>query len=333
MTDRSQRTTIPRRGGRAVLTLALGRPLFVGLAVNAARSFFRWHPRSDLRFAIVTDRRDLLPEDVTRRAEIVEIRPGEYGEGFSPKLHLDRLTTADRTLFMDADCLCVGPLEPVFDRFAGRAVSVVGTEPSDGEWFGDIGARVRHFGLEALPKFNGGVYYLEAGERCTRVYDTARGLEARYDELGFVRLRGRPNEEPLISVAMALHGEHALPDDGTIHGDMASYPYGLDLDVLGGGATMLNEPGHPRHEPLNPRSSAHPLVVHFCGYHAQRPPYPTQARRLELAVARGWPHWLATAYAGATRTLPASTARIAKELLRPAYRALFGFRPIVDDRM
>lgn len=333
MTEKAPRTVIEPRGGRAVLTLALGKPLFVRLGVTLARSFVRWHPESDIRFTLVTDRRDLLPPDIIERAEIVEVQPGEFGTGFSPKLHLDRLTTADRTLFIDADCLCVGALDAVFERFAGHAVSVVGTEPSEGEWCGDIGARVRYFGVTAMPKFNGGVYYLERGELCTRIYETARSLEPRYDELGFWRLRNHPNEEVLISVAMAVHGEHVVPDDGTIMGDMSHYPHGLALDVLNGGATMLNWPGDPRYEPANPRTDAHPLVVHFCGYHAQRHPYPAEAQRLELTVARGWPDSLATAWVGLTHALPAHAIRIAKDVLRPLYRSLFGYRPMVDERI
>lgn len=333
MTEESGRTLIVPRGGRAVLTLALGKPLFVRLAVNLARSFFRWHPDSDLRFTVVTDRRDLLPADILTRAEIVEVQAGEFGTGFSPKLHLDRLTTSDQTLFIDADCLCVGPLESVFDRFAGHAVSVVGTEPSEGEWCGDIGARVRHFGVKAIPVFNGGVYYLERGPRCSQIYETARSLEPRYDELGLWRLRDHPNEEVLISIAMAVHGEHAIPDDGTIMGDMAHYPHGLRLDVLGGGATMRNDASHARHEPANVRTVAHPLVVHFCGYHAQRHPYPAEATRLEMVVAHGWPEAIATAYVAVTRALPANLTRILKDLLRPVYRVMFGYRPMVDERI
>src|SRR5438552_2543735 len=123
---------------RAVLTLALGNPLYSRLAVNLARSFCFWHADSDIRFWIATDSSaDIkgLPPEVS----IIQLSPGELGHGFAPKLHLDEIAPADRTLFVDADCLCCGPLDSVFQRFYRRPVAVVGSRISDGEWFGDVG--------------------------------------------------------------------------------------------------------------------------------------------------------------------------------------------------
>jgi len=60
------------------------------------------------------------------------------GQGFSAKLHIDRLAPTSKTLFIDADCLCVGPLHSLFDRLGGKAVTVVGSEITKGDWFGDV---------------------------------------------------------------------------------------------------------------------------------------------------------------------------------------------------
>ena len=91
---------------RAVLTLALGKPIYLDMAINLARSFFWWHNGSEIQFFIATDQRRLLPRDLPR-VSIINILPGQYGSGFSPKLHLDKIALADQTLFVDADCLCV----------------------------------------------------------------------------------------------------------------------------------------------------------------------------------------------------------------------------------
>jgi len=313
---------------RSILTLALGNPIFAAFATNLVRSYCLWNDARSVPVIIVTDQPDRLPADVKRIAELVTIAPGEYGTGFSPKLHLDRFLQTDRTLFIDADSLCVGSVDLLFQHFAGRPVSVIGQSQSHGEWFGDIPTTCRNTGVDAIPVFVGGVYYLERGPRTSLVYDRARALEARYDALGLVRLRQQPNEEPLIAIAMAQHGLDGIPDDGTLKAEPVNFPCGLDVDVFRGKAVLWNTPGHPRHEPRCRLTKAEPRIVHFCSSHADRRPYTTEAARLERVCGRGWPLWAATAHALASHEIPEATRDLVKDLLRPAYRAVFGYRPI-----
>lgn len=329
--------SVPRavaaRADRAVLTLAVGRPIFYRLAVNLARSFKRWHRDSSIKFAIVTDCPEAIPSDL-HDVQVIPIAPGQYGTGFSPKLHIDRLAPADRTLFLDADCLCVGPLDSVFDRFAGRAVSVIGGHIRDGEWFGDVHSVCRRFAVDKLPKFNGGVYYVERGERSRRVYETARQLEPLYDDIGLQRLRGKPNEELLMAIAMAIHGESGIAEDGSIMAEPLNFASGLWVDVLGGRARLLNLPEHPQYRPHWPLREARPLIVHFLGSFTDRGPYAVEEMRLDRVMARGWPAWAATLLATATRRLPYLATESLKNLLRPAYHRLFGYRPVpVSERI
>lgn len=313
---------------RAVVTLATGRPVYLQMAVNLARSFRHWHRDGRIRFAIVTDQPTHLPADLAW-AEIISLHPGQFGVGFTPKLHLDEFAPAECTLFIDSDVLCVAPLHDVFDRFAGHHVSVVGGRIEDGEWFGDV-ARIRsHFGLGPLPKFNGGLYYMERGSRSSAVYDTARSLEPTYRELGLQLLRGKPNDELLMAIAMATHGMEPILDDGTIMADPNACAMGISLDVLGGGAALTNPPPpHPLHRSWNPVCNARPALVHFLDDHARRYPYKREELRLELAVARRWPQWAATAATAALRSGPLIGVDLARSALRPVYRRLFGVRPI-----
>ncbi|MFN5966424.1 MAG: hypothetical protein ACK46E_15105, partial [Pseudanabaena sp.] len=95
---------------------------------------------------------------------IIELQPNQYGQGFSPKLHLDKISPADNTLFVDADCLCVGSLESVFDRCKGHTVSVIGKTILEGDFFGDVQSIRKRFSLNYLPYFVGGLYYFEKGD-------------------------------------------------------------------------------------------------------------------------------------------------------------------------
>lgn len=319
---------------RAVITLATGKPVYIKMAVNLARSFKWWHKKSNIRFYIATDRRDLIPGDL-HDVGIIDIQPGQYGYGFSPKLYLNRLAPAEKTLFVDADCLCVGSLEGVFDLFAGHDVSVVGGYISNGEWFGDVQAICRQFGVAALPKFNGGVYYLEKGEMSERVYRTAQELEPRYDDIGLVRLRNKPNEELLMAIALALHQQMPIPDDGSILSDPQACPGKMHVDVLRGESCLINPaPPDPRHQTWYPFSRVNPVLVHFLGHHTNQYPYLREESKLALAVRKRLPVCMADAWATITRTIPLVSLTVAKDLLRPVYRRLVGVRPVApSDRM
>lgn len=313
---------------RAVLTIATGKPIYIEMAVNLARSFKWWHKNSSIKFVLATDQKHLIPDDLSD-IEIIELQPGQYGQGFSPKLHLDKLAPAQQTLFIDADILCVGSLESVFERFSGHAVSVVGTKISQGEWFGDIASVCERFQVSALPKFNGGVYYMEKGEISDKVYATARELEPQYDEIGLQRLRNRPNDELLMAIAMALHNQNPITEDGSIMSDPQACPGPLLIDVLGGKSKLTN-PLYPHrlHQAWYPFTEVQPLLVHFLGHHTTIYPYKREELRLKLVGAKGWTVWAANIWATLLCSIPRLSARKFKDILRPIYRLFFKFRSV-----
>jgi len=319
---------------RSVLTIATGKPVYIQMAVNLARSFKWWHKGSSIKFAIATDQKNLIPSDLSD-VEIIELQPGQYGKGFSPKLHLDKITPADKTLFIDADCLCVGSLESVFDRFAGRPVSVIGGNISEGEWFGDIAAVCRRFNVEALPKFNGGVYYLEKGEVSSTVYAAARRLESQYDEIGLVLLRNHPNDELLMAIAMAIHGQSGINEDGSIMSDPQACPGVLSIDVLKGKSRLINPPSPAsKHQSWYPFNEVNPIIVHFLGYHTTTYPYKREELRLKLVFEKNWTVWQANLWATLFCSLPLISKTAIKDIFRPIFRILFGIRKVsISERM
>ena len=266
---------------RAVLTIAAGKKVYLDLAVNLARSFRVWHADGRIKFTLVTDLAEPLPGDLAF-VEVVRVTSEELGHGFTSKLRLDRYAPAEQTLFIDADCLCAGSLDAVFERFRGLAVSVVGTEESSGHWCGEIEDRCRHFGLPAIPVFNGGIYYLERGSKSAEVYDYARALEKDYDNLNLYRLRDLPNEEPLVSLAMARFGCRPVPQDGTIKIDAMDWQ-GVSLDVLAGQACVRMEDD----------KLWYPRILHFNYSFTERPEYRRAELALNLFCQRGFPRVLA----------------------------------------
>lgn len=144
-----------------ILTIGVQKKLYVDLAVNLALSFLHWHKNSAIKFKLVTDQPELVPAFLSDKIQVCTIQPNELGQGFSTKLHLDKLAEEGQTLFIDSDCLIAGNLDWVFPLFEGHDVSVIGNYISKGEWFGDIESICAQFKIARLPKFNGGVYYLQ----------------------------------------------------------------------------------------------------------------------------------------------------------------------------
>jgi hypothetical protein len=312
---------------RAVLTLALGPKIYRDMAVNLARSIRHWHPPGNLPVSIVTDDPSPLPGDLGD-VRLVVLKPQELGIGFQTKLHLDRLAPARQTLFIDADCLVYEPLDRVFSRLAGRPVATVGGAQSAGEWFGDVAALCRQLGVASIPKFNGGLYYLEPGEISAAVYRQARELVPRYDELGLLRLRGQPNDELLMASAMALAGLSALPDDGSILSDPQACPGPLRLNVLRGERRLVNPPPpSPLHQAWYPFGEVSPAIVHFLGHHVRTAIYRAEVLRLRLA-AGGWPTGLADLIAHATVEQPGRAKGWTMATLRPMFHRIAGPRRI-----
>jgi hypothetical protein len=316
---------------RAVITLATTKPVYVDMAFALARSFKVWHRDKGIPFHIITDLAFELPADLADIG-LIRVEPGRLGSGFSPKLHLDKLAPADRTLFLDADCLCVGSIDDLFDRFAGRAVGVIGSMKTTGKWFGDIEAILKRIGRAAMPQFNGGVYYLERGALASRIYERAREIEPLYDEWGLVRLRGRPNDEVLVAIALAEVGIEPINDDGTLMAPFNAYPVVHELNVFAGRCVLENPaPPHPMHRPDTQIATLHPRLPHFVAYFTDQHHYRAEVSKLRLVSQSHLPVWLAEAWVTLTVRLPGIAIDAAKTRFRPIYRRLFGVRRIKES--
>lgn len=311
-----------------VLTIATGKKLYLDMAINLARSFWLWNSESGIKFYLATDQPGLLSEDVKGYVNIISLKPGELGLGFSPKLHLDELAPQGQTLFIDSDCLVYGDLLPLFEKFKGHTVSVIGNYIEDGEWFGDVSSICKKFNITHLPKFNGGIYYIENGAKAASVYETARNFESQYDDIGFVRLRGRPNDEVLMALSMQLNHEAPVDDDGSVLAEFVNFQSGIKSDLLNGVAELYNKPGHPAYQKNWHLTIARPLVVHFLGHHNHIMPYTKEVEQLKYIYAAKYPHKAAIALSYFKITLPSVLISSFKSLMRPVYRLLFQTRKI-----
>lgn len=307
------------------MTIATGKQLYGDMAAALARSFHYWN--DEIPFLLFTDLKTPIPNDLLELEGIRVVRRPlqEIARGFSIKLFLDQLSPAEETLFIDADCLITGPIESVFDRFDDWSVTTVGECCNDGEWFGDIRARCEHFGVSSVPVFVGAVYYFKDDETTRRVFQTARSLVDRYDELGYVRLRNLPNEEPLISTGMALESQQPIEDDGSIKADAMNFTESIQVDVFEGYSEFR---GNGSKKTSWGIETARPVIAHFNDAFAEKPPYTREQEKLRRVYADAWQPREAAAYAWMTKELPFRFISKLKDLGRPVYRSLFGTRKV-----
>ena len=314
---------------RSVFTLATGNGVYLEYAFTLAMSFLLHHKNSSLRFFLVTDMSFEKPQYL-EKIEVILIEKESIAKGISSKLYLDKIAPSEKSLFIDSDCLCFRNLESVFDYFDGHAVSVVGFPILNTEWCGVLAEDIcQKFNIKQIPRFNGGIYYIEKGEKATKIYETARSLEPYYDQLGFARHRGWCNEEPLVSVAIAVNNETAIIDDGTILSDLASCFNSAKLDVLLGECILYNPPlPDPKNKWWYKFSEYSPAIIHFSGGAGTTYPYTREKFKLLLTNQFNCPGWMANLLGKALFTLPFKINKFFKDILRPTYIYLFGYRKI-----
>lgn len=167
----------------------------------------------------------------------------------------------------------------IFDQFAGHSVSTVGRMISEGDWWGGVAERCGKMGVSEVPLLVGCVYYIQADSTARSVYETARELKENHTELGTIPLRGSPNEEPLVSLDMALHGQEPIPDDGRVKADAMSYPSGIEIDVFEG--TVLFKDYTDQNHLTGTLREARPAAAHFNDTYTEKSPYTQEATRLE----------------------------------------------------
>jgi hypothetical protein len=308
-----------------IITIAVGKQLYIDMAVSLTYSFLLWHENSEIDFYICTDQPQLIPDLVIEKINIIKLKEKELGTGFSSKLHLDKLAPEGQTIFIDSDCLIYGNLIPVFEKFKGHSVSVIGKYVSKGEWFGNIERVCQKYQVPHFPKFNGGVYYLENGEKAKSVYELARTLEKKYDEIGFIRLRNKPNDEVVMALAMQLSNCSPIIEDGSIMGEFVNFQSGFKSNLFKGKAILLNTPTHPKYQTSWELTEGKPLIVHFLGNHTLFYPYIVYQKQLALFFGKN-PMLLIKLNTFISITFPWFAHQFFKNLFRPMYRVLFGFR-------
>ncbi len=146
---------------RGYLTLATGRPAFLEMAVDMALSL-RQH--TELPIAIACDEALESParERYGRVFDAVTRLPERFLGGRTRKYGVAEATPFGETVFLDADCIVLGPLDPLFGSLEQADLAFLGSQLGRDEDHNHHGFSTRwlmeRFGLDRYLKTNSGIF-------------------------------------------------------------------------------------------------------------------------------------------------------------------------------
>jgi hypothetical protein len=255
---------------RGILTIAFGKQHYIDMAINLGRSLKLNAP--NIECAIVTDSQSI---ELKKLYDIIIPLKPNFGKNVEQKLHIDKYTPFEETLFIDSDCLVFRNLEFAFDLFKGSKAIAIGTEfffPNDTCAFANVKEVTQNLGIEKIPRFNGGVYYVSKSSIQQKILVKARSFISNYKTLGFYSFREQgPADELLIAAAIELLGHGNISDSGLLMRTPIGIIGNLGVDVFKG-YSKFNKSGH----------NVEPAIVHFAGSFMNLPEYQREIRKLDI---------------------------------------------------
>ncbi|RYY08090.1 MAG: hypothetical protein EOP43_01130 [Sphingobacteriaceae bacterium] len=235
---------------------------------------------NNIKFYIVSDLTFTIPAEIKKYITVVTPQPTHLNQGTGIKLYIDKYLQTKYTLYIDSDCLCYDSLQSTFNAFNHKIVSAVGNLVYAEDWCGKEQAEtvLKTFNLNKLTRFNGGMYYIKECKQAFEIFDKARALALQYDQLKFDRIHHNwINEEILMSIAMGLNNELAIPDIGLFMTDLYTDLHTSKLNILTGYRKVNNpQEGEIYHRNWYPAGQLQPAVIHFGSSNLYKYPYVSQ---------------------------------------------------------
>lgn len=255
-----------------ILTIAHGDRRYIDMSKMLALSLLHSNPL--IKRAVISD----TAEDEFKGLFDIYIPYNKtFGAGLSQKLHLDKYSPFDETIFIDADCLVISPLNEIIELVTPHSFVVFGDQINSGEWFMDVTSICKKFNVPSIPKFNGGAYYFKKDAITANIYNDAREITGRYTDIGLKYLNGALNEEPVIAIAMAVNHVKAIDDSGKGMRTPIGINGPLNVDVLNQHCRFIKNGVRVK-----------PAILHFAGAYTDAFHYKREITKLKLS--RKIPH-------------------------------------------
>lgn len=251
--------------------MAYGEQRYIQMAKTLGESLKLNSPQ--ITRAVVTDSEDSSLKEVYDI--LIPLNP-DYGKGFKQKLYIDLYSPFEETLFIDSDCIVVKNIDfwELFSELPFGVVSEGQRKQGEAFWnaMPDVAPIISRFKIDSISVFNGGLYYFKQTPLAREIFEKARELADRYDEIGLARLRGSRADEPVFAIALGLCGIQGIEDGGLTMRTPIKMIGPMEIDVLKG-FCRFNSNGQ----------EVKPAIVHFCGNQAKGFYYRREKIKLYLA--------------------------------------------------
>ena len=296
---------------RGFVTIATGNPWYYRLALNLLHSY-RLHSSNKYPFAIICDKEN----KVTKEFDDVIVMDNALCSCVD-KIALPDYLPYDETIFIDADCLVYGDIDNYWDSFFEAApFSVFGSVHADDclyGWFkkdevGDYSDSIRF-----IPEFSGGVYYLRKSEELEAFAVTAKDILRNYQEYKF-RQFTKPADEPILALAMAVHGFKPAGDKSQ---PVAIYPFAdtFECDIVSGTNTYDN-----RYD-LDDGIMHNASLIHWCAVLTHNVPYRMEEYKLNRMLKEKAPGKAELALVKAALTVYKRSRELARKTINRLQKA------------
>lgn len=260
---------------RGFITIATGKEMYFQFAKNLLNSYKLYcdHPYP---FAIMCDQEN---EYTALFDQVVLFEKTEHV--YFDKFELLKLSPYDETIFIDSDCLAYADLNSFWDYFAhADDFSAAGTNypiDSDRGLFqaDEIGAYQGRVAWK--PDIHGGLYFIRKGKICDAIYEDCRNIAKHYDNYSWPDICAPYADEPVLCLAMAANGCHAMeaaPENYGIPWEITE----MDVDIFTGKCTYATE-WHPKVDQGR--------MVHWSVRYCKKPLYMFEVEKLNCLEKYG----------------------------------------------
>lgn len=204
------------------ITLAIGPPLYLELAINLALSLKLNDPTRPV--CVVVEKGATLPSHYKPFVDhLAYLEPRSGFHGCLNKLRMHELSPFDETMFVDSDCILVkNDMDRHWEKHASDGFTIAGDKVSTGHWYGfSIAEALDALEIGYMVRMNSGVFYFRNGSRTRSFFDTALDLVANQSILlGKIhRTKRQLADEPFIGAAMGVQNLEPIsyePEEGSI---------------------------------------------------------------------------------------------------------------------
>ena len=253
---------------KGFVTIATGKEQYYEIAKNLLISY-RFTTENPLPFAILCDDEN----EYTKEFDHVEIFP-DPKRAYLDKLNIFELLPYDINIFIDADCLCFGDINRLFDIFEnaddfccyGRVLPL---EDKTGWFEYDNLNEDLQKQIDYVVGLHGGIYYIRKTEKSKKVLNDAKAFSENYADYKFKGKFQNPGDEPVVALSMAVNGCKPITHDFSSLICWWEHENLFDLDITNKSAFC---------KPLNTKTD----IVHWGTRFTKSIPYCREISALEL---------------------------------------------------